>query len=297
MTNTSTFARWRVPVASMAAALVAVLLVGFTPQGQTAASAFLAQFRSEKLQPVTLTQSQADNFERTFEQLEHLGTVTAPKHPEPKTVASLAEASSAVGFAVKLPGVLPSGVSATPKSIQFMQGWEARFTFDKAKAEAYYKAQGTTGVSLPAKFDKATLIVAVPSAVVVQYPSTAAAGSTSQSEMGLVMVQANDLTAGVEGTVTLDEMREFVLNLPGLDPQTVAQLKAIQDWKTTLPIPVPSNSEVLWQQTTVAGVQGLLLNDNSGLGSAAVWRKDGRIFAVAGATKATEITKVADGLK
>jgi len=280
----------------VAAALVAVFALGFTPQGQSVASAFVAQFRSEKLQPITMTQSQSQNFDKTFEQLDHLGSVQAPNtHPQSKTVSSLAEASQAVGFTVKQPSVLPSGVSATPESIHVIPGFEARFTFDKAKAQAYYQAQGTTAVNLPDKFDGASLVVGIPSAALIEYPSTApAAGDTSS--VGLVVGQANDLTAGVEGNVSLDEMRDFLLSLPGLDADTVAQLKAIQDWRTTLPIPIPVDN-VLWQQTTVAGGPGLLLNDNSGLGSAAIWRRDGHIYGVAGTIKANEITKVADGLK
>jgi hypothetical protein len=75
----------------------------------------------------------------------------------------------------------------------------------------------------------------------------------------------------------------------------VSQLKQIQNWNETLPIPVPVD-QVNWQSTTIDGSQGLLLNDNSGVGSAAVWHANGHLFGVAGSIKATDLKRVADSL-
>ena len=52
-----------------------------------------------------------------------------------------------------------------------------------------------------------------------------------------------------------------------------------------------------WQRVTIADSPGLLLNDNTGLGSAAIWQRDGRIFGIAGAMKARELQRVAESLR
>ena len=73
------------------------------------------------------------------------------------------------------------------------------------------------------------------------------------------------------------------------------QLKSITAWDTTLPIPVPVD-QVHWQTTTIKGNQGLLLNDNSGVGSAAIWHANGHLFGVAGSLKADVLKQVAESL-
>jgi hypothetical protein len=95
--------------------------------------------------------------------------------------------------------------------------------------------------------------------------------------------------------VSLEALRGFLLGLPGLPPQTVRQLKAIGDWRDTLPLPVPAD-RIDWRATTVGGAQGLLLGERSGLGSAVIWQRDGRIFGVAGAVRQAQVLRVAESL-
>ncbi len=96
--------------------------------------------------------------------------------------------------------------------------------------------------------------------------------------------------------MTLDELRNFLLDLPGLSPETAQQLHLIDEWRTTLPLPIPAD-QLLWERATIAGVPGLLLNDNTGLGSAAIWQRDGHIYDIAGAATAEEIQSVAETLR
>ena len=130
--------------------------------------------------------------------------------------------------------------------------------------------------------------MAVPAAALLQYSGANGAQ--------LLIGQARELAVGAEGPVTLEEMRDFLLGLPGLPPETVRQLRAIQDWRNTLPIPVPADA-VSWQGTTVAGGQGLLLADQAGVGSAVLWQRDGRVYGVAGTPRPTEIQRVANSLR
>ena len=297
MTLALPFQRWRVAMSGLAVALVLMLVLG-TPQGRAAAAQFLAQFRGERFAAVSLSTNQIANIEETLSELERLGRVRGiDTAPEPRTVASVAEASRLVGFPVMQPdpATLPTGISGTPTAVRVMPARQVRFTLDLDQVRAYYQSIGRNDVTLPDRFHGASLVVNTPPAVLLEYRS-GDAPADSPSGFGLVVGQAGTVTAGAEGGVTLEELREFLLGLPGLSPETARQLRAIDDWRTTLPVPIPVE-QINWQRATIAGSPGLLLNDNTGLGSAAIWERDGRIFGIAGAMKARELQRVAASLR
>ncbi len=290
----ATARRWRVATGGLAAGLALTLLVG-TPTGQTAAAAFLAQFRSQRFAVVTVDPAQKQG---GLAQLERLGTVQGDRPSKrAEEVASVEEASRRVGFAVKQadPATLPTSVTKTPK-VAVMPSHEARFTFDQDKARAYFQSINRPDVALPDRFHGASLVVAVPAAALLTYERVDDPGLASKHGPGLLIGQARELTVRVEGNVTLDELRTFLLGLPGLPPELKRQVEAIQDWRNTLPIPVPAD-QVNWREVTIAGGQGLILAENTGLGSAAIWQRDGRVAGIAGSLKVDELQRVADGLR
>mgnify|MGYP003289226561 CR=1 FL=1 len=77
--------------------------------------------------------------------------------------------------------------------------------------------------------------------------------------------------------------------------EAVRQLKAIGDWRDTLPLPVPAD-RIDWREAPIGGAQGLLLGERSGLGSAAIWQRDGRIYGVAGVLRQAQVLRVAESL-
>jgi len=284
-------------MSGLVAALMMILLLG-TPQGRGTAAQFLVQFRGEQLAAVSLSTGQIANIGETLAELEQLGTVHGmDTAPEMHSVASIAEASQFVGFLVLQPdaATLPADISSTPTAIRVVPAHGLRFTVDREKARAYYQSMGRDNVSLPDRFDGASLVVNTPAGVLLEYRSADQAMS-EPSGFGLVIGQAGAITAGTEGDVTLEELRDFLLELPGLSPETAQQLRAIDDWRTTLPIPIPAE-QIAWERATIAGSPGLLLNDNTGLDSAAIWQRDGRFYGIAGAMKAREIQRVADTLR
>ncbi|MBV9578008.1 MAG: hypothetical protein JO057_05400 [Chloroflexi bacterium] len=295
--------RWRAAGAAIAAALILTVVVAFTPQGSSAAASFLAQFRSQQVSAIEVTpQSQADIL-RSMRALGNLGTLQMPaaaSSGQPEAAArqiaaesrtvTAAVAAQTIGFPLLTPdpATLPADLRATP-TVRVSPASEVRFTFDKARAQAYYASTGHPDVNLPDKFDGAVLSVSIPSAALLSY---APSGASSQE---VVVVEAGELVVDVQGNVSLPEMRDFLLGLPDLPPAVVSQLRQIQNWNDTLPIPVPVD-QVHWQTASLNGSQGLLLNDNSGAGSAAVWHANGHLFGVAGTLKATELERVANGL-
>ena len=287
MTTTVSLSRWRLAMGGLAAALALSLFL-VTPAGQSAASQFLAQFRSQRFTAVPVDPARIPN---PYGELERLGTVRGDRPlSRGQEVPSLAEASQRVGFALKQPdpASLPSGVGRNP-TIRVVPASEQRFTFERAKARTYFEGSGHRNVDLPARFDGATLVTRVPAAAMLEYRAT-------DGSRGIVIGQAGQLEVGVEGNVTLEEFRDFLLSLPNLPPETASQLRSIQDWHSTVPIPVPAN-QVSWQETTIAGGPGLLLTGTSGLGNGAIWQRDGRVYGIAGTISQDELRRVADSLK
>ncbi len=300
---------WRVATGGIAAALMVALLVAFTPEGSSVAAAFLSQFRSQQVAAIEITpQTQADII-RTMNALGNLGTVEMPGSSGPGPVrpqaaarnvesqaksVTLAEAAQTVGpLLTPDPAKLPAGVSSTPL-VRVMPGQQIRFTFDKKKAQAYYQSTGHPEVSLPDKFDGASLVVSIPTAAILEYGGNKASGNAGNTP-ALVVAEAGELTVETQGKVSLPEMRDFLLGLPGLPPTVVSQLKAINSWTDTLPIPVPVD-QVQWKPITINGAQGLQLDDNSGIGSAVIWHANGHLYGVAGTLKAKDLKPFVDSL-
>jgi hypothetical protein len=285
----------------LAAAVALTLVVAFTPEGNSAAAAFLAQFRSQQVQAIEITPQSQGDIVKALSSLNNLGTLettsvsgattpfgAARAEAQKAQTVTAADAAKTVGFPLQLPdpASLPNGIANTP-TIKVSPASQVRFTFDTSKARAYYQKSGHPEVNLPDKFNGATLSVSLPAAALVSY------GSSGKNEV--VIAEAGELVVDVQGNVSLPEMRDFLLSLPGLPPTVVSQLKQIQSWNDTLPIPVPVD-QVNWQKVTIHGSDGLLLNDNSGVGSAAIWHANGHLYGVAGSVKATELTKVAESL-
>lgn len=279
--------RWRLALGGLAAAVALTLTIA-TPQGQALAATFLAQFRSQRLAIVTFDPNQTR--QTGLFRMERLGTVQNNRPPTPVELGSAQEAASKAGFPVLQPdpATLPAGAAKTPK-VRFSPASETRLTFDKQKTREYFDSINRKDLSLPEKLDGSTLVVALPPIVMLEYPGT-------DNKPAVMIGQAREVQVGVEGRASLDEVRAFMLSLPDLPPELARQLRSISDWTTTLPIPVPID-KVTWQETTIAGAQAYILNDNTGLGSGVIWQRDSRILGVAGPMKATDLRKVAESLR
>jgi hypothetical protein len=283
---------------AMAAALVAaVVLTGLiaTPGGRAAAAGFLAEFRSQRFAVVSLDRSQVMQLNAAVAQLVETGVFTADRGElygiaEPAPAHDLAEASRIAGFEVQpvSRSALPRGVAATPERILAGGPHTVRITFDRAKALAWFQRNGQPQVSIPERFDGAQLIVKVPAIVVQEYAGSDGAPRLLVGKAGTIGLDAN-------GGASLAELRDLVLRLPGLPRETVAQLRAISDWRTTLPLPVPAD-QARWRRATVHGAEALGFTDPSGKLHALLWQRGGQIWGVAGAISSREALDVAGSL-
>jgi hypothetical protein len=288
-------ARTRVAAAALVAAAVLTGLVA-TPGGRAAAAGFLGQFRSQRLQTVPLDAGQANQVGDVLTGLVDSGVFTGDPQQladlgEPQTAADLAQAGRIAGFPVAAvdPATIPAGVQHTPRRILVSRAHDASVTFDRDRALAYLRAHGRPGASLPERYDGTRLVVHVPAVVVQQFAGR-------DGGPALLVGEAGTLGVDTEGGASLAELREVVLGLPGLPAELVARLRAIDDWRTTLPLPVPTD-QVRSRPVTVAGTEGLSFTDQSGRLHALVWQRDGHIWGVGGVIGADEARGVADSLR
>jgi hypothetical protein len=287
-------ARTRGIAAALVAAAVLTGLVA-TPGGRAAAAGFLGQFRSQRIQAVPIDAGQATQIDSLLTDLVDSGVFTGDQRQvgdlgQPEAVADLAAAGRLAGFAVPAvdPAVLPAGVRPTPRRILVSRAREVRITFDRDRALAYLRAHGRPGAQLPERYDGTRLVMHVPAAVVQQFAGRDGAPA-------LLVGKAGMLALDTEGGASLEELRQVVLGLPGLPPELAARLRAIDDWRTTLPLPVPTD-QVRWQPATVGGAEALSFADQTGRLHALLWQRDGHIWGVAGVTGAGETRHVADSL-
>ena len=109
------------------------------------------------------------------------------------------------------------------------------------------------------------------------------------------------LIAGVAGppevtarNAPLEEVRDFLLSREELPEGLRDQLAGIAAWRHTLPLPLPTD-RMVWDELTVAGVEGLAFGDDSGLGAAVVWQRDGLIRGLAGPQPRSLLLELAEG--
>jgi hypothetical protein len=93
---------------------------------------------------------------------------------------------------------------------------------------------------------------------------------------------------------SVQQVEDYLISLPGFPPDLAAQIRAIGDPTTTLPVPVPTGQQS--HQVDVQSVRGLFVGDSTGLGSGMIWSKGGVLYATVGTMTESELTGVARSL-
>jgi hypothetical protein len=274
----------------LAAALVLALLVATPIRGR--AAQILTIFRVQDVSPITV-----DSATQPLPDLSKLGDMSpSPRELrfQPTQVTSLAAASSAVGFTVETPHALPAGLGPDPSVIATLSGQTLNFTFRAAKAKAYLQSTGHADVAMPAKFDGATLTLKVspgvslaylpPGATVADLRGASPSGKPDSAAVnrllngsGVLLLEAKSPELDATG-VSADELRDFLLSLPGIPDATKAQLRSIGDWRTTLPVPAGAGSNL--HKVSVNGAPGVA--GKNGGSQMVLWVKNGMVFAATG---------------
>lgn len=241
--------------------------------------------------------------------LRNYGSIAVVQEPDDAPAATLEEAASITGLNL-LKADLPSGLGA--ERIHTMTTGRASFTFDADKAAA---TAGGEGFKLPPALDGSSLFLeAGPMAVQIfggpeDLPADKAAmEQTAKAAEGrgdlagllsslpdLMIVQMKSPVLSSNGPSVAD-YRDALLTLPNLSPGLKAQIEAIGDPSTTLPLPIPIDMATS-KQVDVNGVTGLAIGDNTGVGSGVVWQTGGVVRAVAGPLTEDRVLAIARSMR
>ena len=312
---------WKYRAARGAVALLAIMLLTTafvaTPM-RSLADDFLNRFEVEKFEAVTVQPDQFGEFQTdllmrgitadvevlmsAFESLAEIET-TFDKEELENNVVKLDDVDAARDAfgAFKLPADLPEGYDGTPE-LMMSNGGSVTAVLDTQSVTTIIDELNLPIDSIPDPAEMPTMEfqVTVPATLVSRY----SAGTDGH----LAVIQMESPTLLTPEGLDMDALRDDVLSLPGLPEDFVSQVRAIDDWQSTLVIPVPEGAET--RDITVDDQPGLLIEagefDGSQWGidfefqgdaSVAMWNEDGVLYIVAGTMSGDDLLDVANSLR
>jgi hypothetical protein len=277
--------RWR-PMATPAVALLlaAVLLTGLGVSG--VAQSLVRIFEPKQIVAVQVSPS---DFAKPGALLDYGQVKWQPEPPKLQQLADAAAAQAQSGLPVLMPASLPNGVSG-PVSYGVVSRASGSLTFDAARLQASALKAGVHVSPMPSTVDGSTLVVNGGPALIEVW------GFSSTTETAnvptLVIAQTRVPTVDSNGA-TAAQLEDYLLSQPGVPPEIAAQVRAIKDPSTTLPIPIPKGMATT-ESVQVNGTSGLLIK--AVLGAGVVWVKNGVIYAVGGQLTPDQVLAIATSL-
>jgi hypothetical protein len=214
--------------------------------------------------------------------------------PGTSRVADAQAAAAAADMKVLVPSSLPAGVADSARYSVTGAG-TMTFTFRAERARETAALRGATAPPMPANIDGSRLYVTTHPVVETTYGSVDASGGTLPDVPTLMIVQTKAPTVSSSG-VTVRELLDYLLAQPQISPRVAAQIRAIRDPESTLPIPVAVD-QAFSKNVFVQGVPGLFIGDSTGLGSGVLWQKNGIIYGVGGSLTEEQVLAVANSLR
>jgi hypothetical protein len=164
----------------------------------------------------------------------------------------------------------------------------ATFTFSTSRAARAAAEAGTALPTPPPGLDGSSVRLSAG-------PGVAQVWSSSAGAPALVVGRAVAPKAFSSG-VPFEQVRDYLLSLPGLPADVAAQLRTFTADGSTLPLPVPAD-RVTTTSTQVDGAPATVLATRDRALTAVVWVKDGQVTVVAGALGDDEVLDVARNLR
>jgi hypothetical protein len=303
--------RWRRPaLGGLAAAVLAAALVAtmaFTPL----ASNLVKIFQPSQVTTVPINQGDLTGLDA----LSKWGDVKSTSQGQLEQAESAAEAAKIAGLpAIKVDSSkLPDGVRNAPVSYAAATQSSGTLTFND-NAPAKLRGSTLTLVVGPAETTVyGDLGKLAQSAQGARKSEAGAAGAASGdgassdsagvdrarqalSAAGPIMAVAEMKAPQVSSTgASVADIKSALLAQPGLSPAVRSVISSIDDPKGNLPIPIPAGY-VNSHSVKVQGVNGTAFGDNTGLGSAVIWIKNGRVYGVAGTVTEDQVIAVANSV-
>lgn len=286
--------RWRTAWGLLALVLVMALSLAI-PSVRAAAIDFLGLFRVQTIEFVAFDQANLpENISQQFRSFDQMlqQNMQTEMRGEAYSVASAAEASQAVGFAVRLPE------TDAEWNLTIQPGGTAKFRADLQLMQTILTELNITDLSLPAELDGAEIVVEMPDSVVAQ--TGKCQDSDSQMTNCVSFIQMPSPTISAPPGTDLNLLGQIYLRLLGYESTEAEAMSARINWATTLVVPVPV--EANYAPVDVDGVSGALLHDRY-YGSSTyrnftlVWTKDEVIYAFSGRGSTALALRMANSLK
>jgi hypothetical protein len=274
--------RWQTVLRRPAVATLCVVAV-LVGAGAVAAADWLQIFRTERIAPVGITQT--DFLE--LPDLSAYGNLEVIQEADVREVGDLGAAEEATGLSAPRVSELPRGVTGEPE-LHVGGRASAVFTFSVEKATRMAAEFDEPLPTPPPGLDGSRIRLAAG-------PGVAAVWSEARGVPALVVARAVAPTAYSSG-ISFETARDYFLSLPGLPRHVASQLRGFSRAGTTLPLPVP-DEQVTTSTTAVDGVPATVLTSRDGTLAAVLWVNDGIITAVAGSLSDDEVLDVARQLQ
>lgn len=273
------------------ASLIAVILAGMA----AAHADPLSVFAPKQVRAVSITAADVRAL-RGLPPLDAFGTIRGTRSPGVEEVASVADAAREAGYELRLPHALPAAIPREAR-YEVTQHAHTTFTFSAAKAAAWAKQQRVALAPLPARLDGATYSATLAPVTIVTYgtpPRDRTSPRAARRGSFLTVVQGPVPTIGTSGP-PLSALTDWFAQQPGIPQHLAAQVRAIGDPAQTLPVPVRFDRQTA-TPVRVDGVDGLAIGDETGIGSAIVWTKGGKLYAVGGTLAQSAVLAIANDL-
>jgi len=286
-------------------AVVAVLAVAmaFEPV-RVIANSFLGLFRVQQIQVVQVNPGSLPEQLGSSSQFEALISQNVQVHSngEEQDVASAAEASSLVGFPVRL----PQGWQG-PLSLKVTPSGSATMIVDAQRLRALLADVGRSDIQIPKLVDGDTITLQVPSSVQTSFgecnfdPEKARQPGQDPDTPPVphfqnctVLMQMLSPTIQAPEGLDVQQIGVAYLQVMGMSQQDAENFARNVDWTTTFVVPIPRDNTSI-QQVAVDGVTGSLIQQ--GPEYLLLWVKDGIVYALTGFGDAGTALQVAGTLQ
>ena len=287
--------------------VVAVALM-VAPGGRRLTSRFLGALRIDKPQSVNVNLSEfvGPSANHSLQQMVTQmisDQVVTTQNESPESAQSVAAASAAAGFSVKL----LNGRSDPPR-ITVLGAHAYTLTVDRDRLQAIFDEAGRHDLVVPQSVNGAKVAIRIPHAVMLTYgtcPGESSAGAniatpapaTTQYDDCLILREGPSPDINAPADIDLAKLSEIALELAGMTPAQAQRFLAAVDWRSMLGVSFPRFMRS-YQAVTVDGVPGTLLTlgGRQGPDYALFWVKDGIVYSLRGFGDASSATKMASSL-
>lgn len=246
--------RYRALIGSIAAVVVMVSLLALPPV-RAMADQLLQVFRMDEVMFVPVDSermAQLDDLELDGMTLFAEEPTVTNEPAAPLTVATVDEASDAVGYSV----LKPTAFSTEPISseIRVRQEHSVQFQINIEAARKILELLDITDVTLPDALGEEPVKVDVPASAIIRYHG---------ENYDLTLVQGDTPDVTLPEGVALSQPGYAMLRVLGMEPDQAEALSSEIDWSSTLLFPFPADVGSI-RQVTVGNTEGLL-TDGSGM--------------------------------